>query len=86
LKAAKKAVIADIDSMNKPISQPNTINNAPNLTDILIERLDLWDQQDLAQAAGELHQAVEIERQVRTLSSQIRLEMGFLVPAQEVAR
>ena len=86
MKAAKKAVIADIDSMNKPISQPNTINNAPNLTDILIERLDLWDQQDLAQAAGELHQAVEIERQVRTLSSQIRLEMGFLVPAREVTR
>ena len=86
MKAAKKAVIADIDSMNKPISQPNTINNAPNLTEILIERLDLWDQQDLAQAAGELHQAVEIERQVRTLSSQIRLKMGFLVPAQEVVR
>ena len=72
--------------MNKTISQPNTINNTPNLTSILIERLDLWDQQDLAQAAGELHQAVEIERKVRTLSSQIRQEMGFLVPAQEVIR
>ena len=72
--------------MNKTISQPNTINNTQNLTSILIERLDLWDQQDLAQAAGELHQAVEIERKVRTLSSQIRQEMGFLVPAQEVIR
>ena len=72
--------------MNKTNSQQKTINNTPNLTSILIERLDLWDQQDLAQATGELHQAVEIERQVRTLSSQIRLEMGFLVPAQEVTR
>ena len=72
--------------MNKTISQPNTINNTPNLTGILIERLDLWDQQDLAQAAGELHQAVEIERKVRTLSSQIRQEMGFLVPAHEVVQ
>ena len=72
--------------MNKSNSQQNTINNTPNLTSILIERLDLWDQQDLAQASGELHQAVEIERKVRTLSSQIRQEMGFLIPAQEVVR
>ena len=72
--------------MNKTNSQQNTTNNTPNLTSILIERLDLWDQQDLAQAAGELHQAVEIERKVRTLSSQIRQQMGFLVPAQEVIR
>ena len=72
--------------MNKTNSQQNTTNNTPNLTSILIERLDLWDQQDLAQATGELHQAVEIERKVRTLSSQIRQEMGFLVPAQEVIR
>ena len=72
--------------MNKTNSQQNTTNNTPNLTSILIERLDLWDQQDLAQAAGELHQAVEIERKVRTLSSQIRQEMGFLVSAQELVR
>ena len=72
--------------MNKTNSQQNWINKTPNLTSILIERLDLWDQQDLAQAAGELHQALEIERKVRTLSSHIRQEMGFLVPAQEVVR
>ena len=72
--------------MNKTNSQQNTTNNTPNLTSILIERLDLWDQQDHAQAAGELHQAVEIERKVRTLSSQIRQDMGFLVPAHKVVR
>ena len=72
--------------MNKFISGTNTVNNTPNLTNILIERLNLWDQQDLAQAAGELHQAVEIERKVRRISSQIRMEMGFLVPTQEVVR
>lgn len=72
--------------MNKFISDTNTVINTPNLTNILIERLNLWDQQDLAQAAGELHQAVEIERKVRRISSQIRMEMGFLVPTQEVVR
>lgn len=72
--------------MNKFISDTNTVINTPNLTNILIERLNLWDQQDLAQAAGELHQAVEIERKVRRISSQIRMEMGFLVPTQELVR
>ena len=72
--------------MNKFISDTNTANKTPSLTSILIERLNLWDQQDLAQAAGELHQAVEIERKVRRISSQIRLEMGFLVATQEVTR
>lgn len=72
--------------MNKTLSHTNTVNNTPDLTSILIERLDLWDQQDLAQAAGELHQAVEIERKVRSITSKIRLEMGFLVPTQEVVR
>ena len=72
--------------MNKFISDTNTVNNTPNLTNILIERLNLWDQQDLAQAAGELHQAVGIEQKVRRISSQIRIEMGFLVPMQEVVR
>ena len=72
--------------MNKFISDTNTVNKTPSLTNILIERLNLWDQQDVAQAAGELHQAVEIERKVRRISSQIRLEMGFLVATQEVIR
>ena len=72
--------------MNKTTLQPNTINNTPSLTSILIKRLELWDQQDLAQTAGELHQAIEIERKVRNLSAQIRLEMGFLVPGQEVVQ
>ena len=72
--------------MNKSISDTNTVNNTRSLTSILIERLELWDQQDLVQAAGELHQAVEIERKVRSISSQIRMGMGFLVPTQEVVR
>lgn len=72
--------------MNIFIPDTNTLNNTPSLTSILIKRLDLWDQQDLVQAAGELHQAVEIERKVRSISSQIRMGMGFLVPTQEVVR
>ena len=72
--------------MNIFIPDTNTVNNTRSLTSILIERLELWDQQDLVQAAGELHQAVEIERKVRSISSQIRMGMGFLVPTQEVVR
>ena len=72
--------------MNIFIPDTNTLNNTPSLTSILIKRLDLWDQQDLVQAAGELHQAVEIERKVRSISSQIRMQMGFLVPTQKVVR
>lgn len=79
-------MITDIKPMNKSTPQKNTINDIPGLTSILIERLNLWDQQDLAQAAGELHQAVEIERRVRDLSSQIRLKMGFLVAEKELVR
>lgn len=70
--------------MNKTNLQTNTINNTTSLTSILIKRLELWDQQDLAQASGELHQAIDIERKVRKLSAEIRLKMGFLVPDQEV--
>ena len=38
--------MADIYCMNKTVSQPSTVNNTLNLTNILIERLDLWDEQE----------------------------------------
>ena len=48
-----------------------------NLTPLLKERLDLWDQQDAAQKDGEFHKALLLERRIRQLSKEIRILMGL---------
>ena len=53
--------------MEQPTS--NSINN--NLTQLLSERLDLWDQQDAAQREGAFHRALFLEQQIRQLSDEI---------------
>ena len=60
-----------------------TINT--NLTPLLNERLDLWDQQDAAQRDGEFHKALLLERSIRRLNKEIRMVMGLEegVPVEE---
>ena len=54
-----------------------TFNNNNNLTPLLNERLDLWDQQDAAQRDGEFHKALLLERRIRQLNKEIRMVMGL---------
>ena len=54
-----------------------TFNNNNNLTTLLNERLDLWDQQDAAQRDGEFHKALLLERRIRQLNKEIRMVMGL---------
>jgi len=61
----------------------NTINNSESLQQLLSERLLLWDQQDAAQAAGEWHQALDLEQSIRSISSRIRGSMGLIALTQE---
>ena len=67
-------------------SKTNTINNSETLLQLLRQRLDLWDQQDAAQAAGEWHQALAIEQSIRSISPRIRQALGLIVlPIEEVS-
>lgn len=67
-------------------SKTNTINNSETLLQLLSQRLDLWDQQDAAQAAGEWHQALAIEQSIRSISPRIRQALGLIVlPIEEVS-
>lgn len=67
-------------------SKTNTINNSETLLQLLSQRLDLWDQQDAAQAAGEWHQALAIEQSIRSITPRIRQALGLIVlPIEEVS-
>ena len=63
----------------------NNKTNNINLTPLLNERLDLWDQQDAAQRDGEFHKALLLERSIRQLNKEIRMVMGLEegVPVEE---
>ena len=56
-------------------STANTTKNT--VTNLLSERLELWNQQDLAQRNGEWHRALMLETTIRDLTDQIRLAMGL---------
>ena len=64
-------------------NRTNTINDSESLLQLLSERLLLWDQQDAAQAAGEWHQALELEQTIRSISPRIRRSMGLLVTSRK---
>ena len=64
-------------------NRTNTINDSESLLQLLSERLHLWDQQDAAQAAGQWHQALTLERSIREISPRIRQTMGLLAPSAE---
>ena len=63
----------------------NNKTNNTNLTPLLNERLDLWDQQDAAQRDGEFHKALLLERRIRQFNKEIRMVMGLEegVPVEE---
>ena len=52
----------------------STRNN--HLTQLLGQRLDLWDQQDAAQKEGAFHRALSLEQQIRQLSEEIGRAIG----------
>ena len=54
----------------------STFNNN-NLTQLLSQRLTLWDQQDAAQQDGAFHQALSLERRIRQLTDDIRTAMAL---------
>ncbi len=55
------------------------INDPESLLQLLSERLSLWDMQDAAQAAGELHQSLALEQTIRSNSPRIRRSIGLVV-------
>ena len=77
--------IVDSITMQNTQNNPraNTINNSESLQQLLSDRLLLWDQQDAAQAAGEWHQALDLEQSIRSISSRIRGSMGLIALTQE---
>ena len=52
------------------MQQPTSTRNN-TLTQLLSQRLDLWDQQDAAQKEGAFHRALSLEQQIRQLSEEI---------------
>ena len=60
----------------------STFNNN-NLTQLLSQRLTLWDQQDAAQQDGAFHQALSLERRIRQLTDDIRMAMALEAVAAE---
>jgi hypothetical protein len=78
------SIVDSITMQNTQINpRANTINNSESLQQLLSDRLLLWDQQDAAQAAGEWHQALDLEQSIRSISSRIRGSMGLIALTQE---
>ena len=78
------SIVDSITMQNTQNNQrANTINNSESLQQLLSERLLLWDQQDAAQAAGEWHQALDLEQSIRSISSRIRASMGLIALTRE---
>ena len=65
--------------------QTSTFNNN-NITQLLSQRLDLWDQQDAAQQEGAFHQALSLEQRIRQLNDEIRRALAFDAAAAEAGR
>ena len=65
--------------------QRSTFNNN-NLTQLLSQRLDLWDQQDAAQRDGALHQALSLEQHIRQLNDEIRRALALDAVEAEVGQ
>ena len=76
-------VLHNTDGMQQPTS---TFNNNNNLTQLLSQRLDLWDQQDAAQQEGAFHQALSLEQRIRQLTDEIRRALAFDAAAAEAGR
>ena len=57
-------------------NQENTFTNN-TLSTLLCNRLDLWDQQDIAQQNGDFHLALALEQSIRSLNAEIRSAMNL---------
>ena len=67
------------------MQQPSSnFNN--NLTQLLSQRLDLWDQQDAAEQEGGFHRALSLEQQIRQLTNEIRRALALDAVAAEAVR
>ena len=76
------------DVLHKTIGmqQPTSNFNNNNLTQLLSQRLDLWDQQDAAQQEGGFHRALSLEQQIRQLTNEIRRALALDAVAAEAVR
>ena len=68
------------------MQQPNSTFNNNNLTQLLSQRLDLWDQQDAAQREGAFHRALSLEQHIRQLTDEIRRALALDAVAAEAGR
>ena len=67
--------ISDVLHNTVGMQQPTSTRNN-HLTQLLVQRLDLWDQQDAAQKEGAFHRALSLEQQIRQLSEEIGRAIG----------
>ena len=68
------------------MQQPTTNFNNNNLTQLLSQRLDLWDQQDAAQQEGAFHRALSLEQNIRQLNDEISRALALDSVAAEAGR
>jgi len=80
-----KATVGISDGLHNTVGmqQPNSNFNNKNLTQLLSQRLDLWDQQDAAQKEGAFHRALSLEQDIRQLTDEIRRALALDAVAAE---
>ena len=80
-----KATVGISDGLHNTVGmqQPNSTFNNNNLTQLLSQRLDLWDQQDAAQQEGAFHRALSLEQDIRQLTNEIRRALALDAVAAE---
>ena len=78
--------INDVLHNNVGMQQQTSTFNNNNITQLLSQRLDLWDQQDAAQQEGAFHQALSLEQRIRQLNDEIRRALAFDAAAAEAGR
>ena len=70
-------VIIQILQNNVGMQQPTSNFSNNNLKQLLCQRLDLWDQQDIAQQDGAFHRALSLEQQIRQISDEIHKALAL---------
>ena len=75
--------ISDVLHNTVVMQQPTSNFNNNNLTQLLSQRLDLWDQQDAAQKEGAFHRALSLEQDIRQLTDEIRRALALDAVAAE---
>ena len=80
-----KVTVGINDVLHKTIGmqQPTSNFNNNNLTQLLSQRLDLWDQQDAAQKERAFHRALSLEQDIRQLTDEIRRALALDAVAAE---